>query len=185
MKVGILSVGQISSELLIRLGQGLAKIFPDTSCWVIDGSFLIPLKSFNKKRNQYNSRAILNEIMFLGGTRERYDRVLGVVDTDIYASGLSFVFGEAYSPGKVALISLWRLKPPPNGESVLADVFEQRSLKEAVHELGHTLGLEHCHNALCVMHFSNSLIDTDKKQSLLCGQCYLQATLAIGGIGRL
>jgi archaemetzincin len=58
-----------------------------------------------------------------------------------------------------------------------------RALKEAVHELGHTLGLRHCSRSLCVMHFSNSIFDTDKKKSLLCDQCYLQAAIAISNLG--
>jgi archaemetzincin len=35
--------------------------------------------------------------------------------------------------------------------------FGQRLVKEAVHELGHAFGLNHCENIECVMHFSNSL----------------------------
>jgi archaemetzincin len=34
---------------------------------------------------------------------------------------------------------------------------------EAVHELGHAFGLTHCEKSRCVMHFSNSLQDTDFK----------------------
>jgi archaemetzincin len=49
--------------------------------------------------------------------------------------------------------------------------------------LGHTLGVKHCTSSFCVMHFSNSILDTDKKQTLLCDQCYLQATLAINNLG--
>jgi archaemetzincin len=96
---------------------------------------------------------------------------------------LNYVFGEAYAPGRVALISLWRLKPEFYGENAGSAVFMLRMLKEAVHELGHTLGLQHCPRGLCVMHFSNSIFDTDRKQSLFCGQCYLQAALAISKSG--
>jgi archaemetzincin len=46
-----------------------------------------------------------------------------------------------------------------------------RALKEAVHELGHTLGLVHCPEAGCVMHFSNTLADTDCKSHRLCAMC--------------
>ena len=111
------------------------------------------------------------------------DRVLGVMDADIFASELNFVFGEAACPGKAALISEWQLKPefyeaPPDME-----LFAQRSLKEAVHELGHTLGLRHCSRSSCVMYFSNSILDTDRKQSLFCDECYLQVVMGINSLG--
>lgn len=38
------------------------------------------------------------------------DRLLGVVDADIFAPGLNFVFGEADINGRKALISLKRLR---------------------------------------------------------------------------
>jgi archaemetzincin len=38
-----------------------------------------------------------------------------------------------------------------------------RAVKESVHELGHTYGLFHCAEPACVMHFSNTLRETDQK----------------------
>jgi len=55
----------------------------------------------------------------------------------------------------------------PDGSKLLIE----RTLKEAVHELGHTMGLGHCRDAGCVMHFSQSLIDTDVKSSYFCSRC--------------
>ncbi len=183
MRIGILPIGQIAPETLVELTQGLAKIFPDTACSVTSESLAVPEKAFEKKRKQYSSSVILNELRVFAAKNERYDRVLGVIDADVFASGLNYVFGEAYAPGKAALISLWRLKPEFYSEKAVISVLKVRSLKEAVHELGHTLGLQHCHRTFCVMHFSNSIFDTDKKQSLLCDQCYLQAALAISNLG--
>jgi archaemetzincin len=182
MKIGILPVGEIAPDVLVALHKGLVKTFPDTSCTIIKRVLPVPKEAFDKKRNQYRSSVILNEIRVQVSKSEKYHRLLGVVDVDIFVPELNYVFGQADTPGRAALISLWRLKPKFNGESADSDVFVLRALKESIHELGHTLGLPHCPRSFCVMHFSNSIFDTDKKQSLLCDQCYLQAALSISNI---
>ena len=169
--------------MTLRIQENSEKIFPDTTCTVIDDQLLQLEKAFDEKRKQYRSNVILSEIQGYAAEKKGVNRVLGVVDADIFVPDLNFVFGEAACPGKTALISLWRLKPefygfPPNMELFLA-----RALKEAVHELGHTLGLRHCSRSSCVMYFSNSIFDTDRKQSLFCDQCYLQVAMSINSLG--
>lgn len=182
MKVGILPVGKIAPEVLVELGRGIEKIYPDTSCLAVKDPLSLPKQAFDKKRNQYNSSVILSDLRFFAAN-ERFHRVLGLVNVDVFLSGLNYVFGEADVLGRVGLVSLWRLKPGFYQENAAPAVFKSRTLKEAVHEIGHTLGVVHCPKSFCAMHFSNSIFDTDKKQSLLCDQCYLQASLAISNLG--
>jgi archaemetzincin len=178
MTVGILPIGDVDSTVLVHVGEGLPRVFPDTKCHVVEERLPLSENALDKKRGQYRSTQILIAIQTYAA-KKGLSRVLGVLDADIFVPELNFVFGEATFPGKAALISLRRLKPEFYGERANSNVLVERALKEAVHEIGHTLGLRHCHHFSCVMHFSNSIFDTDQKQTLFCDDCHLQASIAI------
>ena len=58
---------------------------------------------------------------------------------------LNFVFGQAQLGGRVAAIYLHRLRDQLyvcRSDENNNNLFEQRVIKEAVHELGHTFGLD-------------------------------------------
>jgi archaemetzincin len=105
-----------------------------------------------------------------------FEKILGIVDRDLYVPELNFVFGEASQ--RVAVISLTRLRQEFYNLPQDQHLFHKRALTEAVHELGHTYGLGHCGNPRCVMFFSNSLIDTDRKGSEFCPKCKRNLTEA-------
>jgi archaemetzincin len=183
LKIGVLAVGAIVPDVLVATAQGLSEVFPDTSSKVIEDRVDVPVEAFDKKRRQYHSTTILNKIRKYAEQHLEFDRILAMIDVDIYASDLNYVFGEAYLSAKAGLISLWRLKPEFYKEEPDKGELQLRTQKEAIHELGHTLGLQHCPRSYCVMHFSNSIFEVDKKQNLFCDQCYLKAAIAITNIG--
>ena len=99
-------------------------------------------------------------------------KLLAICNFDAYSNGLNFVFGQAHVNGKVAAVYLPRLRQKSYGpEKKIDQLFFDRVIKEAVHELGHTFGLGHCQLHKCVMHFSNSISDTDAKESDFCKNC--------------
>lgn len=122
----------------------------------------LPKDAYDPARDQYAAESFLYHSRRLVPS----GRVLGVTDIDLYAGTLDFVFGLAEMQGRIAVISLHRLHAGGN-----ETIFRGRAIKEAVHELGHTFGLDHCPDRRCVMHFSNSLADTDLKASRLCARC--------------
>jgi archaemetzincin len=109
------------------------------------------------------------------------ERRLGVVDLDLYAPGLNFVFGQASVWGGEAVIALPRLRQSFYGLPDDPTLFTERAIKEAIHELGHTYGLGHCPAERCVMHFSNRLADTDFKHATFCVRCREELAKALAG----
>jgi len=131
-------------------------------------SLRLPEYALNASRGQYHSTKILRALL----SHVPHDalRMLGVTDVDLFVPRLNFVFGEAALDGRVAVISLYRLRPEFYGEPPDEDIFLRRAVKEAIHELGHTFGLKHCPNPKCVMYFSNNIKDTDRKAARFHGE---------------
>jgi archaemetzincin len=171
MKIGLLRIGEVDSAAVGRIQEALVEAFPKTKSALIAETLSIPKEAFDSGRKQYSSDVILERVQEYAEKHGTLTRILGIVDVDIFVPPLSFVFGEAKCPGKAALISLHRLKPEFDGQKPDLELFMERTGKEAVHELGHTFGLEHCSNPFCVMYFSNSIFDTDRKQGFYCNKC--------------
>lgn len=167
-KIYLVPVGDIKRWILDTLDEQLKKIF---KCKVeIYEGMELPQEAYNQKRNQYFSSYILKKLhSFVKPSKQ--DKVLGIADEDMYVNGLNFVFGEAELRGHFAIISLTRLHQSfydlPEDETI----FLERTAKEAIHEIGHAFGLGHCPDPDCVMHFSNSLGDTDRKSASFCSRC--------------
>jgi archaemetzincin len=166
MGILLVAVGEIDSRVMDWLKNDLTKVFNKQV--FIGKGMPEPDYAYHKKRNQYFSTVILNAIIEQKEYAS-YEKILGIVDHDLFVPELNFVFGQA-SP-KAAVISLTRLRQTFYHLPEDQNLFRQRVLTEAMHELGHTFGLEHCGNPHCVMFFSNSLSDTDRKGSEFCPSC--------------
>jgi len=123
-----------------------------------------------RSRDQYDA----SELMDWAKTRIPGDafRYIALLDEDIFSGRYNFIFGQAQLPGKVSVISLARfaetgrdLQPPEK------NLFTRRLTGLVLHELGHTFGLAHCHNAKCVMRFANSMIELDNQSIHYCPEC--------------
>ena len=177
-QIGLVPLGKIQEKALMdSLALGLAETYGRQV--EIPPAFPSPRYALDERRGQYGSTAILTRLWrACGGV---YDRTLGITEVDLFIPSLNFVFGEADLIHKVAVISLFRLRPENYGQSADPRLLQERALKEAIHELGHTFSLMHCAHYRCVMHFSNSLSDTDRKSRQFCRRCQesLAAALSI------
>ena len=131
-----------------------------------------PELAFDSSRGQYNSRILLSQL--LRETPPETTRVLGVAGVDLFIPVLTYVFGEAQLAGRAAVLSTHRLDCQLYGLPANRKLLLQRLRKEAIHELGHTYNLIHCHQHPCVMMSSTYVEDIDLKSDRFCNRCLAQ-----------
>ncbi|MDI6760385.1 MAG: archaemetzincin family Zn-dependent metalloprotease [Candidatus Brocadiaceae bacterium] len=171
--VYLLPVGKVEKGLLKELAQSLRDKLGVTA--EVGEAVEISKAAFDQGRNQYNSTRVLQG---LETTRPRISKgrvtlsqLLAVTEVDLFVPNLNFVFGEALPTKDMAIISLCRLRQEFYGKPADTTLLMERTVKEAVHELGHVWGMRHCPDSHCVMFFSNSLLDTDRKSDTFCKRC--------------
>jgi archaemetzincin len=167
--VALVPIGAVEPELTAWLQRQLAEL---TGADVTVGEEIpLPHSAFEKRRGQYLGDMLLKTLR----QHAREDRIdgylLGLIDRDCYSKGLNYLFGQASLGGYEGLVALPRLRETFYSRQDNVPLFQERVLKEAMHELGHTWGLAHCTDQACVMYFSNSLHDTDVKQTVFCENC--------------
>ncbi|UCF05172.1 MAG: archaemetzincin family Zn-dependent metalloprotease [bacterium] len=163
----LIPVGTVCIDLLHWLVEALGQSLPHRA--VIGEEVAIPVDGFDNRREQYTGESILAALKAI--PNDGTWRLVGLVDEDCYTSGLNFIFGQAVMGGREAFVALPRLRQSFYGYPEDEKLFHERTLKEIMHEFGHTWGLSHCSDLRCVMHFSNSLADTDAKGAEYCSLC--------------
>ena len=163
--ITLVPIGEVEDTVLKSLAPPLTEILGQEA--EVAGTLPLPRGGWSQSRRQHLASALLA----LVPVPAPGNRALGITGADLYAPGLNFVFGIADIEGRLALISLARLRPESYGSPPDDTLFLQPAVKEAVHELGHTYGLGHCRDPRCIMHFSNTLHDTDVKGPGFCAAC--------------
>ena len=125
--------------------------------------------ALDRQRRQYNVGSILQDLE--SRLFKSVDKVVAVLDVDLFVPVFTHVYGEARQGGRVALISTFRLRE--NSPDTLNDssIALERAAKVALHELCHLYNLTHCESRRCLMHFSGSLSDLDQASFNLCRYC--------------
>ncbi len=125
--------------------------------------------AFDRGRRQYGSIPVLEMLGRVCPADAL--KVLAVTEHDLFIPVLTFVFGHAQLGGKVAVISLARLRQEFYGLAPNREIFVERAHKEALHEVGHTFGLVHCADRSCAMALGTNIRQIDGKRAAFCAAC--------------
>lgn len=123
---------------------------------------------FDSNRGQYDASKIIQ-----GYEQENSSLSIICTNVDLFIPIFTFVFGLAKLNGNAGIISSRRLDNQFYGLPADEELLSQRLLKEAIHELGHLLGLRHCPKFDCVMASSTSADDVDVKKPIYCNSCQI------------
>jgi archaemetzincin len=134
----------------------------------------MPDEAYNANSNQYYAVPILSKLELLKGSEEEI--ILAITDEDLFIPSQNFIFGQANSVGRTAIVSILRLKPEYYGLPEDEDLTRSRVLAASLHELGHLLGLRNCQND-CVMRPITNVNELDRRPDGYCPSCLMSLTL--------
>jgi archaemetzincin len=166
-KIILVSCGPFEKDFLRKIGQA------------VDNEFRIPVvieeghmelePFYSPGRRQYDGNKLLQQVS--SSTKSDYIKIAGLFRVDLFIPILTYIFGQAMLGGDAAVASVYRLRNELYGMKKDDALLLDRTIKEVVHELGHTFGLIHCHVSSCVMRSSTYVEDIDQKTMHLCHRC--------------
>jgi len=165
--ITLISFGHFEKDILEKTYEAVKDEF---RCAVSLKEGHLDLSEFyDNTRRQYNGNLLLKEVdsMIFPDSF----KTLGLFNIDLFISILTFIFGQAFLGGRTGIASLYRLSNEHYGMIADKNLLLDRFKKEVIHELGHTFGLIHCQNSICVMKSSTYVEDIDQKKQHFCLSC--------------
>lgn len=133
--------------------------------------------AYNAERKQYDALKIIEQIDIKPSKEER---VFAFTTQNIYSGELSFVFSTTNTSKNIGIISTYYLrlklgKVLGNGKAQVEgyvddELLLNRTMKTLLRNFGRTLGFATSSDKNCVMAFSDTLFDLDKKSMDFCGK---------------
>jgi archaemetzincin len=136
---------------------------------VVAASQPLPKQAYYPPRQRYRAEKLLDYLQTL--LPESAERIIGLTSVDISTTKGSIadwgIMGLATIEGRVSVLSSFRCRRKVSR----AEQGLVRFGKVAVHEMGHSLGLDHCKTPGCLMHDGEGSATTVDREYDLCDRC--------------
>jgi len=156
--INIQPFGDIPPSYVTYFYKQASQIIPGIN---IKATIPLPKSAFYASRNRYRADSLID---FLERNTPDKQVTIGLTTKDISCTDPRSpdwgVFGLSYCPGKACVASSFRLK----GDNKMDQFF-----KIAIHELGHTQGLDHCPDTTCIMQDAKGHNTTAQEQGFCKG----------------
>lgn len=168
--VVLVPLGSFPDDLLDTVEQGLRDEY-DVEVERRD-PVALPQRAYYKPRKRYRAEKLLDYLHEVVPEKGERLRVLGLTTVDISTTKGKYkdwgIFGYGELPGKTSVLSMYRLKRKAKDR----DHLKFRVATVALHEIGHTFGLDHCGEKRCVMQDAEgSIANTDSSSGELEAGC--------------
>jgi archaemetzincin len=165
-RVVVQPLGPGSSTRAVLVGSALTAFY-DVDV-VVAPTEALPKAAYYAPRSRYRAEKLLDHLAALHGDALR---VLGITEVDISTTkGKVFdwgILGLASIDGHACVLSSFRCRRSARDSRHASE----RLGKTAVHELGHTFGLEHCPTTGCLMRDGGGTVLTTDGERDLCAAC--------------
>jgi archaemetzincin len=161
--IAIQPLGPVSAHSRRAIKSRIEKIYFATV--TILSPKQLPSEAFYPPRSRYRADRLLT----LLAKNQSFDKIIGVTSVDISTTRLPYadwgVFGLAQTGKNSCVVSGFRL----HKRGAISTT--ERLCRVAVHEVGHTLGLDHCPTPHCTMSDAKGALKTVDEEKGFCSLC--------------
>jgi archaemetzincin len=170
LTVHLVALGIVPAETIAQTAKSLREAAPIDV--VIEPARPLPKSAQTIEKDRYSADALLTFLDDVPATAGQ--KVMGIAEIDIVTPKNGNprwgILGLGSIDGKTSVISTYRMRRKWEGGAP-EPVVRDRLAKISLHELGHTLGLDHCPNKGCIMEDGHGTVKTVDAETVLCPRC--------------
>ncbi len=171
LTVHLVPIGPMPPDTMEQTAKGLEEHAPVRA--VIHDRHGFPNRAKSSRAGAYQAHILLDWLDSL--SLPRTGKVMGVTEADIVTRkgqhAVWGILGMGSIDGRASVISTHRMRRKWESGGAPEALVRERLWKIAIHELGHTLGLEHCPRVGCIMEDGHGTVKTIDRDTALCDSC--------------